>query len=138
MLIKKDSYSREIAKMMNISFDMFSKKLITYCREMKMFFGDESDYGLSLKQMCEDSEYSLYILMVDVCGFKDQTSIAYEMLGKIVFIGPYGCKECGGEMETIDSGTYKGTHWKTKKCTHCGNVESNEPEFDSNFKNYIE
>ena len=42
----------------------------------------------------------------------------------------YDCPICGSEMEYWDGGSFKGVTWEAYKCVSCGNIESNEPEWD--------
>ena len=38
---------------------------------------------------------------------------------------------CGGTMEEVDRGIYKGFTWNKMKCTECNYEESDEPDWDS-------
>jgi len=41
------------------------------------------------------------------------------------------CDECGSDqLEITDSGSYKGIVWREYTCLECGNVISEEPDYD--------
>lgn len=41
------------------------------------------------------------------------------------------CPLCGGSVEVVDFGSYKGKTWYHYKCTECNYEESEEPDWDS-------
>lgn len=41
------------------------------------------------------------------------------------------CTDCGCEMIVTDSGRYKRFTWTEWTCTSCGNVTTDEPDYDS-------
>lgn len=41
------------------------------------------------------------------------------------------CFECGSSyLELYDSGEFKGITWKSYKCVECGNIISEEPDYE--------
>ena len=40
------------------------------------------------------------------------------------------CPECGSDVEYWDSGVFKGIRWTNYKCTECGYIISNAPDYD--------
>ena len=41
------------------------------------------------------------------------------------------CTECGELLELSNSGRYRGVRWVEMKCPECGEVQSDEPDWDN-------
>lgn len=41
------------------------------------------------------------------------------------------CTECNESLEEFDKGTFKNITWYTYKCTGCGEIYTDEPDYDS-------
>jgi len=41
------------------------------------------------------------------------------------------CPDCGSDkLEISDSGKFRGIKWTNYKCTECGHITNNEPDYD--------
>lgn len=144
MKIKESKELIRLAKKAGRSTSKFAAKLVTELVARNVIDNDPDNWGNQLVKCYDGSDTLVFVIaeILQSCGIVDATIDDLAAFDALVLLGDGDCPECGGEMETIDSES-KHTFgdgyltekeyevlWETKKCRHCGHIESNAPDME--------
>jgi hypothetical protein len=103
--------------------------IIEQAIQAKVITNDKEYCGANLFEIFFDYGYNLIAATLFCLGKCDP--FLMDKFRNLVIWGIYDdCPDCGWETDFITGDCYKGHLWEERKCTNCGKVVSNEPDWD--------
>lgn len=126
MTIKNNTKSNVLKTFTLLSWDTFSKILISSLIRNEIICDDSDNYGKSIQDVAMNPTVKSICNVLNEMGLTQRWSNV-EILMSLTLWGDSECIECGGEMEVVDGMYSKDsdtgetlTIWEEKQCQCCG------------------